>query len=270
MEKIIQGVPVPAPGFGTFRLSGTACRTSVEHALALGYRHIDTAQMYRNESEVGAALQASGLDRSSIFLTTKIWIDNLAPARVQRSTAASLRRLRLDYVDLLLIHWPAPNMRLEQTLDAMLALQAEGHTRHIGVSNFPPSLLRRALAHTPLFCNQVEYHPFLSQQPLLDLAQQHDLLLTAYRPTANGLSMDDPTLQAIAEARGVTPMQVVLRWLLQHDPVVPIPKAAQADHRAANLDVFGFTLDDEERARIAGLAQGLRFVDPGFGPDWDG
>jgi diketogulonate reductase-like aldo/keto reductase len=265
----IQGERVPALGFGTFSLGGAACRTGVEHALDLGYRHIDTAQMYGNEAEVGAALRASDVAREDIFLTTKVWMDNLAPGRVRASAEESLRQLGLDYVDLLLIHWPAPGMQLERTLGAFQALQSEGKTRHIGVSNFTPSLVRQALAAAPIFCNQVEYHPFLSQQRLLDLARRHDLMLTAYRPTANGLALEDPTIRSIAAEHGKAPMQVALRWLVQQDQVATIPKAADPSHRAANIDIFDFELSPGEMEQIAGLARGRRFVDPGFISDWE-
>lgn len=264
----IQGARVPVLGFGTYSL-GAACRTSVAHALDLGYRHIDTAQTYGNEAEVGAALRASNVDREAIFLTTKVGMDNLAPRRVRASAEESLRRLGLDYVDLLLIHWPAPGMRLELTLAAFQELQSEGKTRHIGVSNFTPSLVRQALAAAPIFCNQVEYHPFLSQERLIALARRHDLMLTAYRPTANGLVLENPTIRSIAAAHEKTPMQVGLRWLVQQDQVATIPKAADPAHRAANIDIFDFELSPREMEQISGLARGRRFVDPGFISDWE-
>ncbi len=266
---VIQGERVPSLGLGTWQLRGAACRQAVEHALDLGYRHLDTAQMYENEDAVGQGLAHAPVDRDAVFLTTKIWHDSLAPADVRRTTEASLRRLGTDYVDLLLIHWPNPHIPLEQTLDAMLALQAEGKTRHIGVSNFPPSLLQRALAHTPLFGIQVEYHPYLGQHRLLRLALAHDLMLTAYSPIAKARVLEDPVLQEIAETHGKTPIQVTLRWLIQQRPVTAIPRSARPSHRAANLDVFDFALSAEEMRRIARLDRGLRLVDPDFAPDWE-
>ena len=267
--KTIQGEDVPALGLGTWLLTGDACRKAVEHALDLGYRHIDTAQAYENEDQVGQGLQNAGIDRDDLFLTTKIWLENLSPGDVRESVEASLRRLRTDYVDLLLIHWPNDKVPLEQTLDAMVVLQDEGKTRHLGVSNFTPSLLQRALNHAKLFCNQVEYHPFFGQDPLLAMAREHDLLLTAYSPLARGRVTDDETLQAIGEAHNKTPAQVALRWLLQQDHVAAIPKASSAKHREDNFDLFDFELSDNEMDRITALDQGKRIVDPEFAPAWE-
>lgn len=265
----LQGARIPVLGLGTYRLQGAACREAVADALALGYRHIDTAQTYDNEADVGRAWRAAGVAREDLFLTTKVWIDNLAPARVDASVEESLRHLQTDYVDLLLIHWPSDAVPLAATLDAMQALQAQGKARHLGVSNFTPTLLREALRHAPLLCNQVEYHPYLSQAPLLALARKHDLMLTAYSPLARARVLRDPTLQAIAARHGKTPVQVALRWLVQQPNVAAIPKAATAAHRRANLDVFSFALTDEEQQAIDGLARGQRLVDPAFAPAWE-
>ncbi|MDX1548013.1 MAG: aldo/keto reductase [Rhodothermales bacterium] len=265
----IQGERVPALGLGTWRLDGDACREAVEHALDLGYRHIDTAQAYENEEPVGRGLAASPVGRGDVFLTTKIWLDNLGPEAVRASTEASLRRLGTDYVDLLLIHWPSDEVPLEETLDALVVLRDEGKTRHIGVSNFTPSLLRRALDHARLFCCQVEYHPFLAQDDLLALCRRHDLLLTAYSPLARGKVQEEDVLREIAEAHGKTPFQVTLRWHLQQDSVAAIPKASSAEHREANFDLFDFALSDAEMERIAGLAEGRRLIDPDFAPAWE-
>jgi 2,5-diketo-D-gluconate reductase B len=267
--ETIQGDDVPALGFGTYKITGPACREAVAHALEIGYRHIDTAQMYNNEREVGQGLDDAAVDRDDVFLTTKIWHSNLHPSEVRRTTEASLRKLGTDYVDLLLIHWPNDAVPLEATLDAMLALREAGKTRHIGVSNFTPSLVRQALDHAPIFANQVEYHPFLSQDALLDLAREHDFMLTAYQPIARGTVADDETLQAIAAAHGKSPVQVTLRWLLQQDKVTAIPKAASAEHRKANFDVFDFELSADEMKRIHSLARGERRVNPGIAPAWE-
>lgn len=265
----IQGERVPSLGLGTWQLRGATCREAVEHALDLGYRHLDTAQMYQNEAAVGEGLANAPVDRADVFVTTKVWRDSLAPTEVRRAAEASLRHLRTEYVDLLLIHWPNPRVPLEQTLEAMLALQEEGKTRHVGVSNFPPSLVQQALDHTSIFCNQVEYHPYLSQLKLLRLAQQHDVMLTAYSPIAKAKVLDDPVLQEIAEMHGKTPIQVTLRWLIQQKPVTAIPRSANADHRAANFAIFDFVLSDDEMRRIADLDRGQRLVDPAAGPAWE-
>ncbi|WP_397547011.1 aldo/keto reductase [Rhodothermus marinus] len=269
MTKEIQGTPVPALGLGTWGLWGVVCERAVAQALALGYRHIDTARAYDNEAEIGRALRRSGVDRASVFLTTKVWWDQLAPEALRRSVETSLRLLQTDYVDLLLIHWPNPHVPLPRTLEAMLRLQAEGKVRHLGVSNFSPALLCEALRHAPIFCNQVEYHPYLRQEALLELARRHDLLLTAYCPLARGLVRRDPVLQEIGRRYGKTAAQVALRWLVQQDHVAAVPKAARLEHLRENLAIFDFSLTPDEMARIDRLARGLRLIDPPWAPDWN-
>jgi 2,5-diketo-D-gluconate reductase B len=265
----IQGLRVPALGLGTWKLEGRTCLRAVEEALRLGYRHVDTAQLYGNEEEVGRALHGSGVPRKEIFLTTKVRMENLAFGDVLRTTDGSLRRLGTDYVDLLLVHWPNPEIPLEETLSALQQLQEEGRTLQIGVSNFPPSLLRQALEIVPIFCVQVEYHPFLSQQALLEIARRHDLMLTAYSPLARGEVVQDPILEEIARRHGKTPAQVTLRWLMQQDHVAAIPKASSPEHLRANLDVFDFVLSEEEMQRIFALDRGRRLIDPGTAPNWE-
>lgn len=269
IHHTIQGTAVPALGFGTWQLSGEACRRAVEDALAIGYRHIDTAQMYRNEEHVGQALRNADVPRSEIFLTTKIWRDNLRPDDVSTSFEASLRRLKTDYVDLLLIHWPHDAVPLEATLAAMRRFQEAGMARHLGVSNFTPTLVRKALGLVPIFCNQVEYHPFLRQDELRSMAREHDFLLTAYSPLAQGTVMKDEALREIAEAHGKTAAQVTLRWLVEQDHVAAIPKAASHAHRKANFEIFDFELTHDERQRLDARAQGRRLVDPDFAPAWE-
>jgi len=259
---------VPALGLGTWELRGDACTRAVEHALALGYRHIDTAQGYDNEAEVGTGLRRSGVPRDEIFLTTKVRPRHFRHDDLLQSTEASLAALGVDVVDLLLLHWPNPDVPLEETLLALHEARDRGMARHVGVSNFPPSLLRHSLATGPTLTDQVEYHPFLGQGKLLALAEEHDLLITAYSPVARGRVQGDPTLRAIGERHGKGPAQVALRWLLQQPRVVAIPKAASAEHQAANLDVFDFELDEDEMGRIFGLARGERLVDdPAM--DWE-
>ena len=265
----VQGEAIPALGLGTWLLRGDACVDAVTHALDLGYRHIDTAQSYENEAAVGQALRQSGLDREQLFLTTKIGLDNLRPKDARRTSEDSLRRLQTEYVDLLLIHWPSEEVEPERTLDVMMKLQDEGKTRLIGVSNFPPSWLERAAQHAPVVCNQVEYHPFLSQAENLALAEKYDLLITAYSPIARGRVFDDATLQAIGAAHGKNPAQVALRWLVQQGRVAAIPKAASAEHRASNFAIFDFTLSDDEMAQISNLARDERLVDPDWAPAWE-
>jgi 2,5-diketo-D-gluconate reductase B len=268
IERRVQGATVPALGLGTWELRGDECTRAVEHALGLGYRHIDTAQGYFNEAEVGAGLRRSGVPRHEVFLTTKVRPRHFRRDDLLRSTEESLAALGVDDVDLLLLHWPNPEVPLEETLRALHEARERGLARHVGVSNFPPSLLLRSLAAGPTLTDQVEYHPFLAQGKLLALAEAHDLLITAYAPVARGRVQGDPTLRAIGERHGKGPAQVALRWLLQQPRVVAIPKAASPAHQAANLDVFDFELDDDEMRRISGLARGERLVDdPAM--DWE-
>jgi diketogulonate reductase-like aldo/keto reductase len=264
--QTIKGTSVPALGFGTFQLTGDDCERGVRHALDIGYRHIDTAQGYGNEDRVGAALAASAVERHDIFLTTKLDNDNHAPATVRSTTEASLRDLRTDYVDLLLIHWPVGNTRFEATLDAMLALGDEGKVRNVGVSNFTPEQIDRVTAHAPIFANQVEYHPFLGQDDLLALARKHDHLLTAYSPLARGQVFRDDTLVAIGEEHGADPAQVALAWLLSQDHVAAIPEATSPKHITSNFRALDVDLGDDEIQRITALERGERLIDPPFAP----
>ncbi|HEX7969519.1 MAG TPA: aldo/keto reductase, partial [Stellaceae bacterium] len=215
----IKGARVPAIGLGTWQLSGRGCEEAVRQALDLGYRHIDTAQMYGNEAEVGRAIRASGLGRDQIFLTTKLAPGNLAAGAVRRTAEESLRRLGTDHVDLLLIHWPTGEAPLGETLGAMADLRAAGKTRHIGVSNFNVQLLKEAMETygADLLCNQVEYHPYLSQRAVLAAVRRYGMMLTAYTPLARGRVARDPTLAAIGRKHDKSPAQVALRWLLDQD-----------------------------------------------------
>lgn len=260
--QTIQGEDVPALGLGTWRLEGDTCREAVRHALELGYRHVDTAQAYENEAPVGEGWTTSGVDRAELFLTTKVWTTNLAPDDVRHSTEESLRKLQTDYVDLLLVHWPAGDFEMGPTLDAFRTLQDEGKAHHIGVSNFTPELLEEAADHADLFCLQAEYHPLLDQHALIQQCRKRDMLFTAYSPLARGQVFDDELLQTIAEAHDKTPAQVVLRWHVQQKNVAAIPKASAAEHRAANFDIFDFALSEVEMASIFDLARGERLIAP--------
>jgi len=263
------GAHIPALGFGTWQLEGRSCRDAVANALAAGYRHIDTAQMYGNETEVGSAMRDASVERDAIWLTTKLALGQVTPPGVQQSARESLKRLATDYVDLLLIHWPDAEVPLADTLGAMMDLQREGLTRFIGVSNFTPRLMEEALTLAPIVCNQVEYHPYLDQTPLLRIARDSDTALTAYCPLARGQVMADGALIEIAGHHAKSPAQIALRWLLQQPKVVAIPKASTQEHLLANLDVFDFELSDDEMAAIAGLARGGRIIDPSWAPEWN-
>lgn len=268
--KEIQGVEVPALGLGTWLLEGDECEEAVADALAIGYRHVDTAQVYENEAAVGRGIARSGVPREEIWLTTKVWMENAGFDDVLRTTEESLRLLDVESVDLLLLHWPNDRVPLSETLSAMRRLQEDGAARHLGVSNFPPDLLDEALDEAEILCNQVEYHPFLAQDEVLEICHEWDLMLTAYAPLARGRVSDEPTLRSIAEAHGKTPPQVALRWLLQQEQVTAIPKAASLEHRRANFEVFDFELSESEMEAVHGLARGERIIDPDFAPDWRG
>jgi 2,5-diketo-D-gluconate reductase B len=265
----VQGVTIPKLGFGTWQITGSDCVVAVRDALEIGYDHVDTARAYENEAQVGQGLHDSGRNRDEIFLTTKLWRDDLSAVGVHDQLEHSLRELRTDYVDLLLIHWPNSSFALRETLGAMAEARDAGRARNLGVANFPSALLAEALDYAPLICNQVEYHPYVGQPHVLELARERDLMVTAYSPLAHGELLRDRVVREIAEVRDATPAQVVLRWLLDQPNVAAIPKASSREHRAANLAVFDLELSDEERGRIAGLERGRRVIAPSWSPDWD-
>ena len=272
ITRSVSGIEIPALGFGTWKLSGPDCIAALRLALATGYRHIDTAQIYENEAEVGTALKESGVPRGDIFLTTKVWMTNLGARQMSASVEDSLRKLQTDYVDLLLIHWPSEDVPFAEQLQALAKLRDAGKARLIGVSNFPVALMREAVDNLgcPLACNQVEYHPYLSQKPVLDFTRTHDMLLTAYSPLARGKVAESKTLQEISARHGKSPGQVTLRWLLQQDGVAAIPKAASPGNIRANFDIFDFELSGDEMADIRALARpDGRMVHPAWAPVWD-
>ncbi|MDX1630784.1 MAG: aldo/keto reductase [Thermoanaerobaculia bacterium] len=271
MKRIsIENDSIPALGLGTWQLQGSEATSAVEHALHLGYRHLDTAQAYDNEREVGAGISRSSVPRDEIFLTTKVWWENLEADDVLRSTEASLRRLGTDHVDLLLVHWPpSDEIPLDEPLTALTTLMTQGKTRHIGVSNFTPTLMEKALEKGPIACDQVEFHPFLGQDELLELARNRGFVLTAYSPLARGRVLEEEALRRIGEGHGKTPAQVALRWLIQQESVAAIPKASDPGHREENLAIFDFELSSEEMEAIRDLDRGERLIDPEFAPNWD-
>ncbi len=248
----VDDVRIPALGLGTARMSGEECTRAVETALDIGYRHVDTAQMYGNEAAVAEGIAASSVDRDDVFLVTKVNTGNLRREETLSSTRESLDRLDTDYIDLLLIHAPRDYAPIPETIDAMNELQSEGLVEHIGVSNFSTNQLDTAIeaSDTPIVTNQVEYHPFTDQSELLTACSERDVSLTAYSPLDKGRVTDHDVLRQIGEDHDKTPAQVTLRWLLQQDGVVAIPKAADEDHLRENLDVFDFEVTDEELRRI--------------------
>ncbi len=257
-------VTMPPLGLGTWLLTGRDAQEGVTDALELGYRHIDTARAYENEAEVGRGIAAAGVDREEVWLTTKLWKDQLRREEVRDQLEDSLRTLGTEYVDLLLIHWPNPEIGVEETLEAMLALHEEGKVRHLGVSNFPSGHWREALEHAPVEVNQVEFHPYLPQPALLELARERDLTVTAYSPFARGKVFDDPVIKGIGD-----PAQVTLAWLLGQPNVAAVPKAASHEKRRNNLAALDLELTEDQRHAIAALGRGERIIDPSFAPAWD-
>ena len=270
--KVIEanGALIPAIGLGTWDLRGQTCTRIVAHALKVGYRHIDTAQMYGNEAAVAEGLRASGVGRDDIFLTTKIWPDHHRRDAFARA-AAERAEILGGPVDLLLIHWPNAAVPLAETVGALVAARRAGLARHIGVSNFSTRLVDAAvaLADEPLVANQVEYHPLLDQSKIIACCRGHGMAVIAYRPIARGAMGDEPVVLAIARRHGKTPTQVALRWLIQQDGVAAIPRSSQPEHVEENIAVDGFGLSVDEMTAITALtARNRRFVNTAFSPEW--
>src|SRR5580698_7087328 len=245
------GAKIPAIGLGTWELRGRTCARLVEQALRLGYRHIDTAQVYENEREVGEGLRASRVRRDELFVTTKIWTTHFAPNDLERSTKESLAKLRLSEVDLLLLHWPNPQVPLQETLGALARVKQLGMARHIGVSNFTVALIEQAVAACPepLVCDQVEYHPYLDQAKVKEACARHGMAVVAYSPVAKGRIKSDQTLARIGRTHGKTAAQVCLRWLVQQN-VSAIPRTSRIERLSENIDIFDFVLSDDEMQLI--------------------
>jgi 2,5-diketo-D-gluconate reductase B len=265
------GAKIPALGLGTWELRGRTCARIVEQALRLGYRHIDTAQVYENEREVGEGLRASAVKRDDVFVTTKVWPSNFAPKDLERSAKESLARLRLTEVDLLLLHWPNPHVPLADTLGALARVRQQGLARHIGVSNFTVALIEEAVAACPepLACDQVEYHPYLDQTKVRDACARHDMAVVAYSPVAKGRIKNDRALLRIGDRYRKTAAQVCLRWLVQQG-VAAIPRTSKLERLSENIEIFDFELSDEDMQQISGMGTaGGRLTDFGFAPNWD-
>ncbi|MGP9807039.1 2,5-didehydrogluconate reductase DkgB [Halomonas sp. AOP12-C2-37] len=264
---------IPNPGFGTFRLEGETLKQSIHAALEAGYRHIDTAQFYGNEAEVGEAIHDSDVHRSDIFLTTKVWFDNLEPSRLKGSVDESLQKLGTGYVDLLLIHWPSPegDVPMADYLTALKEVKAEGKARHIGISNFTCNQVDEAvsiLGKDEILTNQIEVHPFLQNRKLAEHCEHLGIQVTAFMPLAVGKVMDDPILKQIADAHKVTPAQVALAWVNQRK-MITIPSSTKARNIQSNIAAFDLVLSDSEMDDIAMLDRQERIANPGFAPAWD-
>jgi len=265
------GATIPAVGLRTWELRGRACARIVEQALRTGYRHVDTAEAYDNEREVGEGLRAAGVTRREVFVTTKVWSDHLAAREFERAAKDSLTRLRLAEVDLLLIHWPNPRIPLAETMGALCRLESAGLTRHIGVSNFTVALIEEAvkLATEPLVVNQIEWHPFIDQSTVRAACRRHGLAITAYSPIARGRSAGNDVLKRIAATHGKTAAQISLRFLIQEGAIV-IPRTSRPERLAENMAIFDFALSEEEMEDIRALAHPRgRIVEWSGAPAWD-
>jgi 2,5-diketo-D-gluconate reductase B len=249
------GARIPLIGLGTWDLRGKTCASMVEQALGLGYRHIDTAAMYRNEEAVGEGLRASGVPRDEVFITTKVWSSDLRARDFERSTRDSLEKLKVRNVDLLLIHWPNSSVPLKETIGALCKMKREGLTRHVGVSNFTAPLIDQAVKLTtePLVNNQIECHPYFDQSKTIAASRKAGLSVTAYSPIARGRVKGDAVLTRIGKAHGKTAAQVCLRYLVQQDIIV-IPKTSRAERLKENSEIFDFKLAPVEMKEIAALA----------------
>ncbi|KJC61330.1 2,5-didehydrogluconate reductase [Bradyrhizobium sp. LTSPM299] len=265
------GAKIPVIGLGTWELRGRTCARIVEQALRLGYRHIDTAQIYENEREVGEGLRASGVKRDDVFLTTKVWTNHFLPKDLERSAKESLARLRLTEVDLLLLHWPNPQVPLAETLGALARVKQAGLARHIGVSNFTVALIEEAVTDCPetLACNQVEYHPYLDQAKVMEACARHGLALVAYSPVAKGRIKNDRALARIGDRYRKTAAQICLRWLVQQN-VSAIPRTSKLERLQENINIFDFELSEADMGEISAMGSaGGRLTDFGFAPKWD-
>ena len=265
-----KGFTIPLVGLGTWMLRGRECARLVQQAIQLGYRHIDTAQMYDNEREVGEGVRASG-KRPEVIVTTKVQPTLLAPHDLERSVKESLARLRLDHIDLLLIHWPNPRVPLSETLGAMAKMKREGYARALGVSNFTVALLDEAnrMSSEPLVCNQIECHPYLEQHKVIEACRRHGMAVVAYSPIARGGAKRDDVLERISRTHKKTAAQVSLRFLVQQGIAV-IPRTSRIERLGENISIFDFALSENEMADIRGLARrGGRIVDWTWSPNWD-
>jgi 2,5-diketo-D-gluconate reductase B len=265
------GARIPAVGLGTMTMKDALCVDIVATALKLGYRHLDTAERYGNEAEVGQGLHSSGIKREDVFVTTKVYWDRLAPGEFERSVDESLKKLKLSSVDLLLIHWPSPKVPLKDSIGALCQAKRAGLTKHVGVANFTVPMIEEAvqLASEPLVTNQIEVHPYLDQTKVIAACRRHGLSVTAYCPLARGKVPGDEMLIRIGKAHGKSASQVVLRFLVQQGLIV-IPRTSNKARLAENLAIFDFKLSDQEMTEIAGLKRpDGRVVNPPHAPQWD-
>ncbi len=267
------GANIPALGFGTFRMPEEDVHRILPQALKLGFRHVDTAQVYKNEAAVGDAIAKSGVSRGDIFLTTKVWVDQYKHDDFIRSVDESLTKLKTDYVDLLLLHWPKSDVPLAERIGALNELHKAGKVRNIGISNFNVALMDESvrLSDAPIANNQIEYHPYLDQTRVIEAARKHGISITAYYLMADGKVPKDEVLRDIGAKHGKTAAQVALRWAVQQPDVIALSKTATESRLPENFDIFDFDLSDEEMKAIFALAKtDGRIVNPGhLAPAWD-
>ncbi len=249
------GARIPAIGLGTYPLKGAACAKAVAHAIGVGYRHIDTAAMYSNEDGVGDGVRAAKVPREEIFITTKVWPTDIPDGGLLRSVERSLKQLRMEYVDLLLIHWPNRSLSVEEMIEPLSAAKRRGLARHVGVSNFDAQLLEESwrVTREPLVANQCELHPLMQQDDTIAACQRRGTAFVSYSPLGKGRLLRNATIVDIAKRSGRTAAQVVLRWHVQQG-LVAVPKSGNPERIAANLDVFGFALTDDDMRRLSALA----------------
>ena len=265
------GATIPVLGLGTWQLNGATGSRITEQALRLGYRHLDCALIYGNEREVGEGLHASGVKRNDIFITTKVPHTELAPPALERAVKQSLANLRLSEVDLLLIHWPNPQIPLAETMGAMAKMKREGFTRHIGISNFTVALIEEAvkLSSEPIVTNQIEWHPYLDEDKVQAACRKHGIAVTAYCPIARGRAVGDEVLTRVGKKHGKSAGQVSLRWLIQKGAIV-IPRTSKVERLSENMTIFDFELSAADMAEVDALAKPAgRVVSVGWAPRWD-
>lgn len=265
-------VLIPKLGFGTWQLEGQDCVAAVQKALEVGYRHVDTAQIYENEEYVGEAIKHSNMQREDVFLTTKIWRDSLKSDDFERSFEESLKKLQTSYVDMLLIHWPVEDVPFESQMESLTKIKEQGRARLIGVSNFNSTQLKHCVETlgADLSTNQVEYHPSINQDPMKDALKNYNMFLTAYSPLGRGKAMDAPLIAELAQKYSKSKGLIVLRWHMQNASVVAIPKASSEEHIRDNFNIFDFEIDQDDMQKIDALKKNHdRLIDPDFAPKWD-
>ena len=251
------GAKIPAIGFGTWELRGAPAVRAIEAALDAGYRHIDTAVMYGNETQVGEAIRSHGTPRDDIFITTKVWPAEAGDGPFQRSAEASLKRLGVEQVDLLLIHWPSPSVPMKEQIFTLCDAKRRGFTRHIGISNFTAEMVEQAVKFStePLVTNQIEHHPWIDQSAVFKACAGHGISITSYSPIGKARRLDDPVIVEVARAKKKTPAQVVLRWQIQQPMNIAIPRSSNPGRIVENIGIFDFALTPEEMRRISALAR---------------